>query len=686
MTEGQENRPRRAASDDDRSTPSTDAASPTGGRRAVDADASSAAPTTSGGSPSSPDGDVDAAAKARRGLLPEPVLQADQRPARQVRVQRSSSSPTTDEARNAETVMLPKVTDDSPAPDSTRPAAGTAVAGSAAAAGAGAGAGKEQAAAATSHDPDATNVIPVVKEPLAKPEPAASSGAAATTGDAEAATAPGVAAAAQPNPWARPGSASASAASPGTAQQPKVAAAQAAKNPAADANEPQPPKVRRSRSAGWAPADGADRTRRRRVIALSVATAAVLLSVISLVTFAALGPQRGVVAGEPAQTVEPTPPAVVNADSLMTAEEATKIDDSRDWTVRDTQPGRGSYEPVCIGSDPNLPAPELSHWRSLEATGDDSTAALHIADAYSTAEQAEEVYDNYLAALGDCSRGGTFWLRNGIEISGLGDEAAGAVATYQSTEDDEQHSVVVSRTGRIVEVVDATRTKDTLDSQNIVDALAPAVNRQCNIAGGLCASGKLEASDTAPAQPADPQGFLVGADIPRISKGVGQWGEGAISDSVDLRTSQCVGQDLADAGGSDAEGQQMTMLLTDDTALPDNFGLDEVVISLKDANAANELRDNIVESLEGCADARLTAKADKVGDDLKFDVGDDEAVGAAYTAEDKVDESQATNFRLGLVTVDNKIVFVQATNVTDDFNFTDDQWRAVVTRAAERSV
>lgn len=647
MTEGHENRPRRAAADDSATdpTPATPHPEATPGRRAL---ADNATDATAADQP---------VIQARRGLTPAPLVQGEQRPARSVRVHRAAATPSTATAasRDADTVLLPSVPADA--------------------------AGATRADAPGTDEDEDTRIQPKINLPLARPE---------DTPEAPKATDEG--AAAPPpagSPWARPGSAAAAAAGTAATVIPAAAAAASSENTPANADSgsgdgaARPP--RRSRSAGWAPASP-ETSARRRMLALGVAAAAALLTALTLVAYAAFGPDRQTVAGQPVGPTEPSAAPVLSEQSLINDSEASKIDDARSWQATRTVQGRPSDTPVpvCVGTDPNLPVPELSWWRQLQASGDDGTAAVHLTDAYPDAAQAEKVYANYADALAGCTRGGTFVITGGSTIKGVGDEAAAVKATYQG-EENETHNVVIARTGRVVQVLDVTRIKNQVEMEPTVQALASAVNRQCSVAGGLCASGKIEVTDGPPAKPAKPTGLLLGSDVPRISKGIGAWGEAAVADRVSLATSTCVSQDLASAGGRDAQRQQSTMLLTNDSSAPENFGLDQVVITTKDDKAADALRKQLIDGITGCADDKLTAKANKVGGDIKVELGKETAQGAAFTAVEKQNASTESRFRLGVLSVGKQVIFVQA-NTTAKFDFTDNQWRAVVARAAERAV
>ena len=48
------------------------------------------------------------------------------------------------------------------------------------------------------------------------------------------------------------------------------------------------------------------------------------------------------------------------------------------------------------------------------------------------------------------------------------------------------HTVVVNRTGRVVNIVDASQAKDALAPKGVVAALAVSTKVQCATSGGAC--------------------------------------------------------------------------------------------------------------------------------------------------------------------------------------------------------
>ena len=214
---------------------------------------------------------------------------------------------------------------------------------------------------------------------------------------------------------------------------------------------------------------------------------------------------------------------------MLSAADAKKVAQDRTWKVAQTQRGIDdqSPQPACLGAAAvdGQPAPQQTILRLLSASGKKAPAILHQADAYPSPEEAAQAYSLAAKALGGCLLTGAYIDSAGL-VTGLGNEAVAIVLNVTQGSKTAFRSVVLSRTGRIVNVLDVAQPDKAVSLTAVADALAPVTNAQCRTAGGQCASG----TSVRPGPPpigGDQPGFLAAADLPPV----GQSGSGWVGDA-----------------------------------------------------------------------------------------------------------------------------------------------------------
>ena len=112
--------------------------------------------------------------------------------------------------------------------------------------------------------------------------------------------------------------------------------------------------------------------------------------------------------------------------------------------------------PACLGGDPleGAPTAQQTITRTLTANGSTPPIATHVAHAYASAEDATQAYAVTARALGTCAVPGD-WLTAGRSVEGVGDESTAVAVSTVAGGQRTQHWVVLSRTGRALDVVDA---------------------------------------------------------------------------------------------------------------------------------------------------------------------------------------------------------------------------------------
>lgn len=306
------------------------------------------------------------------------------------------------------------------------------------------------------------------------------------------------------------------------------------------------------------------------------------------------------------------------------------------------------------------------------AAGPDDGAVLHQVNRYETPATATEAYDALLTQLGNCDRAPMF-AQSGLSVTGLSDQAGGQVLVLQDATN-EFHTLLLSRTGARVNIVDATHTAQPIPGEAIGAMLAAVGARQC-ADGGTCPAS-VAVTEAAPL-PATPPGWLAAVDLPRLTLGSGTWRGTDVADTVSVPGTKCEAIDLAAMPGA-TKKQQRTYLLRDDTNAPQNFGIDEAIFTFGSAEEAKATLSKVNENMEACASRAATATVTKTGDPVGG------GASSAWIVTQKVDQSAATaSFRSAVAVSGTRMVYLLA-NPNQTFDFTNETWASVVSRAGQR--
>lgn len=327
----------------------------------------------------------------------------------------------------------------------------------------------------------------------------------------------------------------------------------------------------------------------------------------------------------------------------------------------------------CLLPTPETqPRPADTLVRTFAPSGDAASAVLHQVDRFADEDAAKASYDARLAQLGNCERN-TAWVQGGVGLTGLSDAAAGLTLVLQDAEA-EYRTIVLSRTGTRVNITDATRAAEAVAPADLLGLLTAVGTRQCTD-GGTCPA--QAAVTDAPPLPATPRGWLTDVDLPRITAGTGAWRGTDVATAVSVAGTRCEATDLGTLGGASG-AQQRTYLLRDDTRAPRGFGVDEVIYSFPTPQAATAAAAAVSGNINDCASRAATAQVVKTADLTGA------GTGSAWVVTQRVDQgSNTARFRSALVVVGDRVVYLMA-NPSAGFDFSDDAWRTVAHRAAER--
>jgi hypothetical protein len=389
--------------------------------------------------------------------------------------------------------------------------------------------------------------------------------------------------------------------------------------------------------------------------------------------------QPSMSSAQPSQT---QPAVVLTDDSMINAKDAKLVDQSRTWKVALTQRGKtkDSTTPACLGGDPveGQPTAQLTVLRLLSASGKQPPGILHEADAFTSAEEATQAYAVAAKTLGGCVEAGGN-IESGWSVSGLGDQSLGLIVGIVTGSGTAYRTIVLSRTGMVLNVADVAQPGDSVSVTKVAKALAAAVNAQCRGAGGACA-GSVAVKGAPPPVGGDEPGFLAAGDLPPV-KGVSSLWVGNDPDvpSADFLGAQCEKVNWAKTEANERTAR--TYLLQDGS--DPGFGLDEIILTMKDSKTATSFVKSLRTTVADCPKTKLTATVTKPNTVEGVGASNSQVSGWTATVSQKA-TTRTNKYRVGAVAVGAKVVYTFL-SPKGNYDLTDSQWDAVAVRAGERA-
>jgi hypothetical protein len=372
--------------------------------------------------------------------------------------------------------------------------------------------------------------------------------------------------------------------------------------------------------------------------------------------------------------------ALLTDATMLSPDQAKVIDRDRTWKVTSTEqnPSEDAPAAACFGGEPLVGqlAPQQKILRVLESGGKKAPAALHEATAYGSVDDATQAYMIASKALGGCAVTGSY-IESGRAISGVGNQSTGVVVIDVSKS--RAHSVILNRTGRVVNVIDAFQPSKALAMSDVANALGQVNSVQCGPAGGEC-SGTARVKNGPPPMGGDEPGALATGDLPPTRAKIGAWvPTESAQPKAQFKGSGCEKVDWATVP---AKSKSWRVYLYPESGK--NFlGLDEIVLTTKDAKAASKLVDQIRSDLAGCKSRKLTASVSKPA--KVTGIGADKTKIAGWTTAVSQKSTDGTaEYRVGIVAAGSKVIYTFL-NPNNDYDMTRRQWDTVAVRAGERA-
>jgi hypothetical protein len=348
------------------------------------------------------------------------------------------------------------------------------------------------------------------------------------------------------------------------------------------------------------------------------------------------------------------------------------------WTEQKTESTvtQDSPAPLCFVASPDLPTPTAQAQRKLSATG---ASMLHRITTYATAAEASQVYAQRLTQLGQCSNIPVY-LSSGATISSLGDDAVGVTAVIQDPTA-QYHTVILVRTGSMILTYDVAQAGAAVTYERILAVAATTVKAVCSTSGGGCSATPTAITGMPPTSAVP--GWLTVSDLPRITTGMGRWNATAPKTTVTSAGSACENLTLATVAGPN-QRRQRTYLLTEDTKVPKDFGLDEIVLDFDTPDAAAAFATQLKTSIDACPARTATAKLGNTGDITATGSKGQAVTGFWRTLTQSTNATTTFVFRVGVASVGTRVIYLLATPSTT-FDFTDADWATITSRAGQRA-
>ena len=435
----------------------------------------------------------------------------------------------------------------------------------------------------------------------------------------------------------------------------------------APSTEPTEPVLEATPEQKHKPRDAKRSSRPAVVVIAAVAAVALLVAAaVWLLTVRSGAPSGGPTNPDTASALDP----LVTATDLSTLAGVTWIEAGGT---------SDAARPLCLPSA-GSGVPDAARSVSRKTTTSDDTASfVQAIDTYADDATAAQAYTARTTQAGTCSED-VAWITGANSVAGLADSAISVRLVVEGEAADQYHTLLISRTGRSVSLVDVTTSTSAVNALDLAEVVGKALSRQCGTDQGTC-PGSIEVA-TVPPPAGDPVGWLVGADLPRVTPGAGRWGATDPRTTLDVIGSQCEAIDLRAVSGTDSAIQR-TLLLADDTAAPKGFGIDMVTYTFGRTKDASSLADKLATNIGKCPNRAPTAtvtdgpSATGTGEnDLKF-------TGDTFEVTQKT-ETTTVVYRVAVLTVGEKVVYLLA-NPSTGFDFTDSQWKAIAVRAGQRA-
>jgi hypothetical protein len=431
------------------------------------------------------------------------------------------------------------------------------------------------------------------------------------------------------------------------------------------------------------PVDGAPywfREHRRTLLAWGIGGLALALVVAVVVSLVVRG---GGTTVPPTETPTPSVSETAVPDAAGAADLVTVADlagvAAGAWAITGTSHTAAEHDGrvACFQTNDDDANPTFSVQRTLATSEKEPVAALHRIDAFANEAVAQMIYEDRLAVLSSCSEIPAR-LQGANTVVGLAPEAFQITVLFQE-ENDRYHTILLTRSGAVLQVLDVTQVGTPVNPEALAAALTRPQTQLSERQGQDVPDGVTVSNGELPS--VAPAGWLIPSDLPRIRPGVGRWN---MKDPAQLTSKGmgCEAMTLASEPGPD-ERQQATYLMTQDDQMPETFGIDEMRFTFAKKKAAGKFVDKLGDALKSCKDRSLGANVEEQ-EEVETKTADGKATSRVFVINMETSATESVTYQLIVTQVNTRATYSLIT-AADDYRFTDEQLADLAARTAIRA-
>ena len=374
-------------------------------------------------------------------------------------------------------------------------------------------------------------------------------------------------------------------------------------------------------------------------------------------------------APEPAETAD-----------LVTPEDLSSIAPAAEWSLIDTTESAAEHtmRALCLSTMQQDHNPTHSFQRTLGTSGTDKLAALHRIDVYANAEAAHQVFESRIERLSNCSEVAARII-SASTVTGLAEETF-QVTILQEEVSAKYHTFLLTRDGAALQLLDVARDVEASDSADLATALVRPHTRIAEVQG-VPAPATPEAAPTI-VPPAEPAGWLAPIDLPRMTPGVGRWTMTA-PQPIDTRGMGCENMELATEAGP-TERAKIAYSLTQDPAIPDRFGIDELLFTFPTPQEAAAFVTKLGANMHSCKERVNTAEVEELPGVSPRDAEGNMLSARIFEASQAISDTDRGHYQTVVGVAGTKVAYTLV-SVTPDTQFTTAQLSDLATRIAIRA-
>ena len=422
------------------------------------------------------------------------------------------------------------------------------------------------------------------------------------------------------------------------------------------------------------------REHRRTLLAWGIgglALALIVAVVVSLVVRGGLTTVPPTESPTPSVTQTEVPDAAGAAD-LVTVADLEGVAEGA-WAITGTSHTAAEHDGrvACFQTNEDAANPTFSVQRTLATSEKEPVAALHRIDAFANEAVARMAFEERVAVLSACSEVPA-QLQSANEVVGLAPEAFQLTVLFQE-EKDRYHTVLLTLSGAVLQVLDVTQVGSPVDAETLAAALTRPQTQLSERQGEPAPQGVKVSPAELPS--VAPEGWLIPSDLPRIRAGIGRWN---MTSPGQLKSTGmgCEAMTLVSEPGP-KERAQATYLMTQDDEAPDTFGIDEMRFTFSKKKTAGAFVKKLGNALKSCKDRSPGANVQEQ-EEVETETADGKATSRLFVINMATSDTKSVTYQL-IVSQVNKAATYSLITVADDYRFTDEQLADLAARTAIRA-